>query len=456
MSVVMKQQVISNHMVIFFIESLLMVLFLSLEDLIFSLNHRNVMSHNQQPVTDSGAQKRNPFDYIADDDDDFGDFTSAVSFTHSLNGGFHSAPRPPAVTNNGSVFFNPLPLAQDEIEEDDEFGDFCAQPSVRIEEPVVVPAVKCQPNYNIDLEIDSCLSWNEPLPAIAATVQQQQPELEIEEEEFSQFTSAPEPPTEAPVDLFDSQPVGGGDLFSLTNDVTSLLVLEPTPTVEAVQVAVVEDEFGDFEQAVINEEPLDLVVPLVLFNPVQETTEMQPTEEDHSSVHVISEIIVDPVPVEPSPLPQIPVEEEKDDDFGDFASFQQAAEQVVFEQEDDDDGYDDYEIARPPPVDGLASLEVEEDIQQTSEVRLKRLLNTIFPYAEPAAVATSSPTCLSPLSSRGALWSYVSQLDSTPALSFQWRHSTAHQRFLNSIKIDSIQQQVDFVIDIYLTRFCTD
>jgi hypothetical protein len=209
----------------------------------------------------------------------------------------------------------------------------------------------------------------------------------------------------------------------------------------------VEDEFGDFEQAAINEQHF----PVISFEPLQEAQEMSPTEEEyleHPSVHVVSKY-TDPVPVpvaEPSPQPQKVAEEEKEedaDDFGDFTGFQAAEQVVVVEQvEDDDDEFDDFEVAPPPPV-ALVSAQEEDDVQQTPEIRLKRLLNNIFPYTEPVAVATS-PTCpLSPLSSRGALWSYVRQLDSTPALSFQWRHSTAHQRFLNSLKIDSIQQQVN-------------
>ena len=415
------------------------------------------MAHYQQPASDSEAQKRNPFDNILADDDEFGDFTSAVSSTHSTKSSFLSAPCLSTVTANGGVFFNRLPPApQDEIEKDDEFGDFFAQTSVRLEK-TVVPAVKCQSNYSIGQEIDSCLSWNEPSLVISATVQQQKSEDEIEEEEFGQFKSAPEPPTEAPVDLFDSQAASGWDLFSSINDVDSLLILEPTLTAEAAfQVAdfAVEDEFRNFEQAIINKEPLDLVVPVVLFNPVKETHEPQPTKEDHSSVHDISEIIVDTVPVEPSPQPQIPLEEE--DDFGDFAEFQQATEQVLVGQKDgdDDEEFDDFEVALPPPV-ALASVDGEEDIQLTPGTRLKRLLDTIFPYAEPKE-AKSSPTCLSPLSSHDVLWSFVSQLDSTPAFSFQWRHSTVHQRFLNSLKIDSMQQQVNFGINIFLTIFCTD
>ena len=82
---------------------------------------------------------------------------------------------------------------------DDEFGYFCAQPS--IPEPVIQHPVKCQPNYDIDLEIDSCLSWSGP----SIDTNQQEPEaiaVKEEDEEFSQFTSAEEPV--AAIDLLDS------------------------------------------------------------------------------------------------------------------------------------------------------------------------------------------------------------------------------------------------------------
>ena len=66
------------------------------------------MAQNQHPYS---GPLRNPFDNIVADDDEFGDFTSAVSFpTPVLSNGtssFHSVPH----QTNGGVFFNPLPLS---------------------------------------------------------------------------------------------------------------------------------------------------------------------------------------------------------------------------------------------------------------------------------------------------------------------------------------------------------
>ena len=298
---------------------------------------------------------------------------------------------------------------------DDEFGDFCAQPS--IPEPVIQHPVKCQPNYDIDLEIDSCLSWSGP----SIDTNQQEPEaiaVKEEDEEFSQFTSAEEPV--AAIDLLDSleptcslPPPVSNVHYSLTSNMESLVIQ-----------ATSEDDFGDFEQATA------VVVPVV-----EKVEIVQEEVKEIESVHILNEII------EPEP-----VVDADDDDFGDFTDFQAAADDIEPQQEEVEDEFDDFEVA-PPPAAALAGVQEEETNQLTPEVRLQRLLNGIFPYKEPVEAGTTSPekslNSLSPLSSRGALWSYVSQLDSTPALSFQWRHSTAHQRFLNSLKIDTIQQQVN-------------
>lgn len=69
-------------------------------------------------------------------------------------------------------------------------------------------------------------------------------------------------------------------------------------------------------------------------------------------------------------------------------------------------------------------------------------MTTLFPVNSPSSTESELQPSTIPLSNSpgGSLWSYVSQLDSTPALSFSWKHSAAQQRFLHSLRIDSVLQ----------------
>ena len=294
------------------------------------------------------------------------------------------------VTTN-SVFFNPIPPP----DSDEEFGDFCGPTNpARNEESST--AVRCQPNYDIDLEEDltavTQLSWTVP---------------EEEEEEFTNFTSA-EP---------DSPPVQ--DLFSS-------LVLEPQP--ELNETCKTEDDFGDFTQAT---SPVDLLsldsVPII-------------TQEETTSCFVESTQINWDEPLEPLEILDLPIvqtivaeeeefvfsepaQEEEEEEFGDFTDFQTAKEEEEF---------DDFEAAAAPPV-------------ETPENQIQRVLMALFPLDPHPAEQQQIPLASKP---GGSLWSYVSQLDSTPALSFSWRHSAAQQRFLHSLRIDSVLQ-VDFHFNLF-------
>ena len=109
--------------------------------------------------------------------------------------------------------------------------------------------------------------------------------------------------------------------------------------------------------------------------------------------------------------------DDDEDEFGDFG---------VAEEADD---FDDFEAA--PPAEATST-------QLTPEAKIQQVFASLFPQVDLEREADAPP---SPLKSRaGPIWSYASQLDSTPALSFSWRHSTAHQRYLSALRIDSVLQ----------------
>jgi hypothetical protein len=106
---------------------------------------------------------------------------------------------------------------------------------------------------------------------------------------------------------------------------------------------------------------------------------------------------------------------------------------------EDDDEFDDFEAA--PCTDSAPVVELPA---ATPETHIQRMLTTLFPVNSAASTDSElqQQSLTIPLmnSPGGSLWSYVSQLDSTPALSFSWRHSAAQQRFLHSLRIDSVLQ----------------
>ena len=78
------------------------------------------------------------------------------------------------------------------------------------------------------------------------------------------------------------------------------------------------------------------------------------------------------------------------------------------------------------------------------------MLTTLFPVNSAPSTECEPSTIPLTNSPGGSLWSYISQVDSTPALSFSWRHSAAQQRFLHSLRIDSVLQVNTAAIDFDL------
>ncbi|XP_057365361.1 uncharacterized protein LOC130686089 [Daphnia carinata] len=476
---------------------------------------------------------KNPFNDISNEDDEFGDFTSAVTYPAigSCNGeaGFQvSLPVQVHSLNkiqSNSVFFNPIP----DSDNDDEFGDFCG-PSVdhTFELSTVVPVTpdssvsvslpqessgkKCQPNYDIDLEEDltgvSQLSWSR---------KNYEEKVVDDEEEFTNFTSAEPvcPSLEAnsifPLSHEISQPVVE-EIFSALGEAS--LDLPPTlQSLEHVPDSKTDDEFGDFTQAMsvasvnasavedlfsldavpsfslespgvqnpVNsfgyfdqqdeeqqphfaaisdvmeapqiswDEPLEKVDPLSvtvgfdedkpkLPEDVKVTEELIEEEDEfvfHQNVETIPDVEFSDFQTEPT----IDVQVEDDgniEEFGDFTDFQTATSEAV-EATSEDDEFDDFEIAPLPSTECIQPTELPAT---TPETHIQRMLTTLFPVNSPSSTETELQSSTIPLSNSpgGSLWSYVSQLDSTPALSFSWKHSAAQQRFLHSLRIDSVLQ----------------
>lgn len=106
---------------------------------------------------------------------------------------------------------------------------------------------------------------------------------------------------------------------------------------------------------------------------------------------------------------------------------------------DEEDEFDDFETAPP----ATCSSEETNPASTSPETQIQRVLVNLFPLAAETGSVEPGNGCPSPLKavSIGPLWSYVSQLDSTPALSFSWRHSAANQHFLQqALRLDSTLQ----------------
>lgn len=454
----------------------------------------------------------------------------------------------PMPTN--SVFFNPIP----ESEIDEEFGDFCGPivtqsadlslvvpPSLNSdsnlttkEYPATEDSVKpsYKPNYDIDLERDLTavpqLSWT----SLGNTD-------EHTDDEFTNFTSAEPvhsdllssdfPTTESNTilspnipDLLSSQPTTEEDLFSVQDQ-------DNLPSLQAAIVTdpQVDDDFGDFTQAVVsppvvaedlfslntglNEQPAILpdftldstasaAAPYDCFKEVEEvdvTSEksietphvdwdeplksidiselprlpcetIKPDEDIDEAPQIQNEsnedCLLDEIPeVKLDSEPNMEVApstenepafdafaQEDTDEFGDFTDFQVASEPAEMASEDDDE-FDDFEAA--PPSSSAPTLECPpvESATTTPENQIHRVLMTLFPVNTPnVEQQTAIPQTTSP---GGTLWSYISQLDSTPALSFSWRHSAAQQRFLHSLRIDTVLPVITYTIGYSSTVF---
>lgn len=290
------------------------------------------------------------------------------------------------------------------------------------------------------------------LPVIDLLDSPDRPAVE-EDEEFSHFASAEPLPA---LDLLDAiEPV-------------DLPVLSFPPAEVSVKD---QDDFGDFTQALdqssveIEEEDEKAT------RTTEQETEAIPTIEDSGAVQQVSTSDVNaesaeidwdgPVQEPDLDLPAVREEPEgcQDDDFGDFAAASEVSSSQVVEdgpevkeaeeecdefgefagqpdtRMEEDDEFDDFEAA-PPVAEASAPCDL------TPEGKIQRVFANIFPVIdlERDGGGSKDPP-LSPLKSRaGPIWSYASQLDSTPALSFSWRNSTAHQRFLQALRIDSVLQ----------------
>ncbi|XP_032793418.2 LOW QUALITY PROTEIN: uncharacterized protein LOC116930146 [Daphnia magna] len=480
---------------------------------------------------------KNPFNDISNEDDEFGDFTSAVTFPAigSCNGeaGFQvSLPvqvHPLNKIPSNSVFFNPIP----DSDNDDEFGDFCG-PSVdhTFELSMVVPVTpdssvslpqensgkKCQPNYDIDLDEDltgvSQLTWNS---------QKEEEKAVDDEEEFTNFTSAePVCPSLEVNSIFPlsqqiPQPIVE-EIFSALGEV-SLDLPSTLQSLEHVPDSKTDDEFGDFTQAssvasvnasavedlfsldavpsfslespgvpnpvnsfdyfdqqeeeqqphfaaitdvveapqISWDEPLEKVDPLSvtvgfdedkpkLSEDVKVAEELIQEEEDdefvfHKNVATIPHVEFPDFQTEPTIDAQVE-DDGNIEEFGDFTDFQTATSEAVAATSEDDE-FDDFEIAPHPSTECIQAQPTELPAAATTpETHIQRMLTTLFPVNSPSSTESELQPSTIPLSNSpgGSLWSYVSQLDSTPALSFSWKHSAAQQRFLHSLRIDSVLQ----------------
>lgn len=124
-----------------------------------------------------------------------------------------------------------------------------------------------------------------------------------------------------------------------------------------------------------------------------------------------------------------------------FQLIKATSEAVAATSEDDE--FDDFEIAPHPSTECIQAQPTELPAAATTpETHIQRMLTTLFPVNSPSSTESELQPSTIPLSNSpgGSLWSYVSQLDSTPALSFSWKHSAAQQRFLHSLRIDSVLQ----------------
>ena len=199
-----------------------------------------------------------------------------------------------------------------------------------------------------------------------------------------------------------------------------------------------------------------------------DTEDQQILEEvNQQSLEVLPEVVPEVLPeIVPEVLPEVDqvVEvvpddgDDADDDFGDFAHFQVAP---AIDEDAVDDEFDDFEVA--------VAVESEENgkpvaagsshVELSPEHKIQQLLSSIFPFESPSELGTDAtesdltesdvtdskmdpswkvpPPQLIDNSDQRVVWSCIKEVELTPALSFQWRHSASHQRFLSSLRIDS-------------------
>ena len=370
---------------------------------------------------------------------------------------------PPA---NGQVFFNPIP------DSDDEFGDFCGPVQLPVvSEPhkevvtnnVMVEAEHkhFQPNYNIDLDSDLPslqLPWNSGETDSFEKTEEQ-------EEDFGEFAAAEPVPSLLEIPSEDVQPSASLNLEpvgAVPFVLPSPIAVEPSeePQLCVAQVTT-DDEFGDFTQASFILPSLDYdevavhevkdepqVDPLETSEPV-DLFALDDDEAEISNFVSTNDITADPSILDPIGPLEDPLEDHvtppdfedaaEDEEFGDFTAFQASEPPPVppvTRSVDEEDEFDDFEVAMPTESEAPA---IVPETPMTPEGRIQQLLTVVFPFPESNSSPNEPITSLMSLcgSAKGALWSYVRELDSSPALSFQWRHSSAHQRFLASLRIDS-------------------
>jgi hypothetical protein len=296
------------------------------------------------------------------------------------------------------------------------------------------------------------------------------------EEDFGEFAAAEPVPSLLDIPSEDVQPSASLNLepvgavpFVLP---CSTAVEEPSeePSEEpqlCVAQVTTDDEFGDFTQASFILPSLDYdevavhevkdepqVDPLETNEPV-DLFALDDDESEISNFVSTNDITVDPSILDPiGPLEDpleahvtLPDSEDaaEDEEFGDFTAFQASEPPPVppvTRLDEEEDEFDDFEVAMPTESEAPA---IVPETPMTPEGRIQQLLTVVFPFPESNSSPNEPITSLMSLcgSAKGALWSYVRELDSSPALSFQWRHSSAHQRFLASLRIDSQPSMVN-------------
>ena len=450
------------------------------------------------------------------------------------------------------MFVNPIP------DSDEEFGDFCREPSQVPERPTQSESTtKFQPNYNIDLETDTTstqLSWNsvhqleesftvsEVTNSNEATYSNDDvpnsnvepnsdlfdciaPEDAVSDDEFGEFTGAshvvaateePQPESvndesslsaqleetvnrvdvlqiledevdsNVPVDDYFTNSIPVDDYFTHSIPVDDYLTY-PEPEDDYLTYSEPVDDFSSFPLPVdefstpsvpvddysthcVPVLPVVPTVPVLPATPVESTAPVVPAvpavptdttdlpaedipaeplqidwDEVNPSLNPLDtdSIVEDTSARAPEPVPQVNDEtsenlvDEDDDDFGDFADFQVAPfteEKAV--DDDEDDEFDDFNSA-------IAAGSEPSAVDLSPEHKIQQLLSLILPFESPTKQSTEASWKLPPAElmacggGAAVFWSRVKEVESTPALSFQWRHSTAHRSFLSSLRIDS-------------------
>lgn len=429
---------------------------------------------------------------------------------------------------NPEVFVNPIP------DSDEEFGDFCREPSVVFDNQnrevpetstqseshtnIVMSeeSAKFQPNYNIDLDTDTVLtqlSWNSVHTSdetnyfattetndsdllhnsSAETSRENDPKdlnvpsdapspLFIEpsfveassDDEFGEFTHAssqigtiitdrfePEQDTSPSIQCVEQAEVELRPSIAVDD---SLNQIEPTYSTPTSDLSFESSQLNWAELYTTNIDSVQDTLNIVEEGDIEDQLNFE--QDVQGVLQVLPEILPEVLPeVLPEIVPEVLSEEKQvvevvpndvddiDDDFGDFAHFQVAPTE---EKEAPDDEFDDFEVAVAVESDenNEPAAAGSSHVDLSPEHKIQQLLSSIFPFESPSEIGSNvtesdvmepkvdpswkvPPPQLIDNSDRRVVWSCIKEVELTPALSFQWRHSAAHQRFLSSLRIDS-------------------